>query len=486
MITIGYSTRSHKPEFIEYLRGVAGHPKVQIIEKINNGEKSLSQVYNEIIEESEFDIVVLCHDDIYFDSKKFALKIEKHFSKSDYGIIGVAGTTSIHETGRWWTDSTKMVGIVNHEHEGKKWESKFASGIPNYIHQVCLIDGLFIALNKTKIKHFFNEEVLGFHFYDVTFCTENYLSDVKIGVVYDIRITHKSIGMTNDSWEQNREQYIETFKKHLPINTIPIIDYNFIKSKQSKEKYSLIVQTSDNPENLITFIKNLQDLSVYKNLSISLISTDKNINDIKKFESENIKIYEGYFDSLNKNLSVLKWDDTFLNSKTELLFFATDSVIILNDVFSSMYSVFKNEKNGFGCVFPSVLDKDQTIFSNGIEIVQNKEQKINLIFNNKSSFYNILNGYYITKVGSISDLFATTITNLKLIDWFDINLETSVCNLDFSLKSSLRNRKVFIDTNSITMNSVDLNFEKIENELRMILGQYIKKPEFKTIIKQTI
>jgi hypothetical protein len=36
------------------------------------------------------------------------------------------------------------------------------------------------------------------------------------------------------------------------------------------------------------------------------------------------------------------------------------------------------------------------------------------------------------------------------------------------------------------MNNVDLNFEKIENELRMILGQYIKTPEFKTIIKQTI
>ena len=82
MITIGYSTRSHKHEFIEYLKSAAGHPKVQIIEKVNNGEKSLSQVYNEIIEESEFDIVVLCHDDLYFDSKKFALKIEKHFSKT--------------------------------------------------------------------------------------------------------------------------------------------------------------------------------------------------------------------------------------------------------------------------------------------------------------------------------------------------------------------------------------------------------------------
>ena len=68
MITVGYSTREHNPQFIEYLKKSSGNKKIQVIEKINNGEKSLSQVYNEILEESTNDLVVLCHDDIYFDT----------------------------------------------------------------------------------------------------------------------------------------------------------------------------------------------------------------------------------------------------------------------------------------------------------------------------------------------------------------------------------------------------------------------------------
>ena len=93
MITIGYSTRQHNPQFIDYLKKSCGIPNVTVIEKVNNGEKSLSVVYNEIMNESQTDVVVLCHDDIYFDTNKWANKLKKHFDKSDYGILGVAGTT---------------------------------------------------------------------------------------------------------------------------------------------------------------------------------------------------------------------------------------------------------------------------------------------------------------------------------------------------------------------------------------------------------
>ena len=50
MLTVGYSTREHKPEFIEYLKKSSGFKKINVIEKINNGDKSLSQVYNEILD----------------------------------------------------------------------------------------------------------------------------------------------------------------------------------------------------------------------------------------------------------------------------------------------------------------------------------------------------------------------------------------------------------------------------------------------------
>jgi len=218
MITIGFSTKKIDPEFVEYLRKSSGNPKVEIIPFENPGTHSLSEAYNIILEKSSNDIVVLCHDDIYFDTKNWAQKLVKHFKRNpDYGILGVAGSVKIPESGMWWEEPVKMRGIVNHEHEGKKWESKYSTSIGNQIDDVVLVDGLFIAVKKSNIQKTFDEEVKGFHLYDVDFCTRNFIEDVKVGVVYDIRVTHLSIGQTNEQWEENRKIYAEKYKDSLPL-----------------------------------------------------------------------------------------------------------------------------------------------------------------------------------------------------------------------------------------------------------------------------
>lgn len=217
MITVGYSTREHNPQYIEYLKKSSGFKKIEVIEKVNNGDKSLSEVYNEILSEAKTDIVVLCHDDIYFDTNAWYPKLLKHFEKTDFGIIGMAGTTEMPESGMWWENRKKMVGIVNHEHEGKKWESKYSESFGNDVSETVIVDGLFIAINKKRIKKNFNEEFKGFHFYDIPFCFENHLQGVKVGVITNIRITHKSIGQTNEQWEDNRKLFSEKFKDNLPI-----------------------------------------------------------------------------------------------------------------------------------------------------------------------------------------------------------------------------------------------------------------------------
>jgi hypothetical protein len=220
MITVGYSTREHNPQFIEYLKKSSGFKKIEVIEKINNGEKSLSEVYNEILRESKTDIVVLCHDDIYFDSSSWFHKIKSHFEKSDFGILGVAGSTNMPETGRWWDNRKTMLGIVNHESGGKKWTSKYSEDHGKSIKQTVIVDGLFIALSKSRIKHTFDEDFKGFHFYDLAFCFKNHIEGVKVGVISNIRITHKSIGQTNQQWEDNRQFFVEKYGSNLP-NKIP-------------------------------------------------------------------------------------------------------------------------------------------------------------------------------------------------------------------------------------------------------------------------
>lgn len=216
MITIGYSTREHNPKFIEYLKKSSGFKKIEVIEKINNGEKSLSQVYNEILEESKTDIVVLCHDDIYFDTNSWYYKLKTHFESSEYGILGVAGTTEMPSSGQWWEVRRKMIGIVNHESGGKKWTSKYSEDLGKSIRETVIVDGVFIALSKSRIKHNFDEEFKGFHFYDIGFCFKNQIEGVKVGVISNIRITHKSIGQTNEQWEENKKLFAQKYSENLP------------------------------------------------------------------------------------------------------------------------------------------------------------------------------------------------------------------------------------------------------------------------------
>ena len=218
MITVGFSTRKIDDTFVEMLKKTSGVSKTEVRPIENNGEYSLTEVYNKILEQSANDIVVLLHDDIYFDSKNWGQKILNHFKRnSDYGILGLAGTTNMPKSAKWWEDFSKMKGIVNHEHEGKKWESKYSQSKGNELDDVVLVDGLFIVINKKNINKKFNEEIGGFHFYDVDFSFRNFIEGVKIGVMYDVRVTHKSIGQTNEQWEKNREVFAKKYENVLPV-----------------------------------------------------------------------------------------------------------------------------------------------------------------------------------------------------------------------------------------------------------------------------
>jgi hypothetical protein len=188
---------------------------------INHNEFSLSEIYNRAIAEhnEENSIMVFCHNDIIFKTKDWGKKLLHKFNNFDYQILGVAGSTFLPNTGRWWDDRSKMVGTVEHTNGLREWASEYSSPFVG-VKDVCLVDGLFMAVDTNDIIHNFDEEFKGFHFYDLGFCFPNYLEGCNIGVVNDIRILHKSVGQTNQQWEENRLQFVEKYKEELPMKHI--------------------------------------------------------------------------------------------------------------------------------------------------------------------------------------------------------------------------------------------------------------------------
>jgi hypothetical protein len=219
MVSIVYCTRETNPQHKEHLIKSSGlHKHVEVIEIINNGE-SLTHAYNRGLKQAKYDIIVFCHDDLIIETKQWGNKLVKLFDKNpEYGIIGVAGSKNMPISGQWWENRNKMYGRVAHTHEGKTWLSAYSDDLGQNLEETVIVDGVWFSVHKNRIKKEFNENVEGFHFYDVTFSFENFLEGVKIGVTTVVRINHQSIGMTNESWEKNRADFAETFKTHLPAN----------------------------------------------------------------------------------------------------------------------------------------------------------------------------------------------------------------------------------------------------------------------------
>ena len=141
-ITVVCSTRSINQDYVDHVRKFFSHPKNQYIFVENNGDKSLTEVYNQGIEESENDIVVFIHDDLEFETKNLTPKI---------------------------------------------------------------------------IKHLFNVDFDGFHFYDLPICLLNYMEGIKIGVTTKIKLYHLSIGEVDKKWKKSKLFFEALYEKYLPL-----------------------------------------------------------------------------------------------------------------------------------------------------------------------------------------------------------------------------------------------------------------------------
>ncbi len=218
-ISVVIPTREIDDNYLKHVSKMFSHPKTEIIVYENNGEKSLPQIYNQGLNESTNDIVVFMHDDLILETSNITPKIIKLFDKHlDYGIIGLAGTDNLL-SGMWWQDRTSMYGVVGHEHEGKRHINHYSKGdYSEKLKEVVVIDGLFMMIHKGRIKHKFNEQFEGFHFYDLPICLENHLDGVKVGVTTKIRVTHKSIGMVNKKWEKNKLLFEALYESNFPLS----------------------------------------------------------------------------------------------------------------------------------------------------------------------------------------------------------------------------------------------------------------------------
>ena len=401
MISIVFSTRKENTEYQDHIKKTIGVKDYQIIEVVNNGQYSLTEAYNKGLEKSTNDIVAFIHDDLILPNG-WGKKMLNHFNNSEYGILGVAGTTDMSENGQWWKDSTKMVGIVKHSHNGKTWESKYSASFGKEILETVVVDGLFFVVDKNKIKTNFSEDIKGFHFYDIDFTFNNHLNGVKVGVVFDVRLTHKSIGQTNEEWEKNRLNFVEKYKDKLPYNIKPEIRFENKGVKLNKKpKVGVIIPTKGNIDLLTNCVNSLWDNDTYDNMNVYIADTgsseyEKNqireLIDSYRQKTDKLRytrlIEYDYYNFAKINNDVVK---NHIDDDTELLLFCNNDIKLLNNGISQMVDFFNKNKKSVGTLGSRLYFGDGTIQHSGISLNMghlNGKASINIGHHGFKSYYN--------------------------------------------------------------------------------------------------
>lgn len=216
-ITIVIPSQSIDNNHLIKIKKAFSHPKNQFLIYDKN-VRSLSEIYNEALDKAENNIVIFMHDDIVFETLGLTNKIIKLFKDNpEHGIIGLAGTDELI-SGCWWEKKGNTYGQVGHIYNGKRHFNKFSKKKFNEkVKDVVVIDGLFMAIDKTRIKHKFDEDFKGFHFYDLPICVNNFNNGVKVGVTTKIKVTHSSVGEIDKKWKKNKLFFEAKFEHLFPM-----------------------------------------------------------------------------------------------------------------------------------------------------------------------------------------------------------------------------------------------------------------------------
>jgi GT2 family glycosyltransferase len=484
MITVFYCTRESSKKYQEHIKEKSGLKDIQIIEFVNNGSVSLAKAYNQGLEQAKYDDIVFIHDDLVL-SKNWGRKTHKYLNESDYGIIGIAGTTTLPKSGMWWDNRFEMVGRVWHQQtiqDGKKkktvkYESKYSERFPNQIVPTVIVDGLFIAVKRDRIVEKFDENFDGFHFYDIPFCVNNIANGVKIGVVTDIKVIHKSIGQVNQQWHQNREVFAKRYEQVLPlaINGDNLIIFNDGIEIENPPSVAVIIPSKDNwgyLEKCITSIKEKTQKSIQEVTTIYIADTGSahkatiktKIEEILNDSSLSFKFIEyDYYNFAKINNDVVK---NHIGDE-ELLLFCNDDIELLNDALSYMISIYLKKQKKVGTIGARLYYPNGRIQHGGVTLYH--VRKNNSVTVGHKGIYSAYGASYNTECNVFANTGALLMVNRDLFERVKCFHETDDCLEDIILSISMIIRK---KQNIFVGEAVALHHESISRKKE---GDYNQK-----------
>ncbi|HET9570435.1 MAG TPA: glycosyltransferase [Bacteroidales bacterium] len=211
----------------------------EIIGMDNSENKySIFSAYNEGVAKSKYDIICFIHEDVFFHTTNWGLKVLDYLSDSSTGIIGICGCATLSKIPSPWSLYEPYKYIIQSTPSGRKQELQ-QSGFDNSIEkkEVIAVDGVFMCARKDLFQKIrFDEEAFnGYHSYDIDICLQARMAGYKNYFVNDILIEHFSKGYHSKGWIINSMTLTDKWIAQLPISLNPVssdllkkMEYNYM------------------------------------------------------------------------------------------------------------------------------------------------------------------------------------------------------------------------------------------------------------------
>jgi GT2 family glycosyltransferase len=348
-----------------------------------NEEKPISLLYNEAIKNSKYNIVVFINENIEFTTSSWGYKLLKNFNKKpEYGILGIVGSKEIDENGEWQRNIPKLYGGITNINQATKEAKRIAysNTSENSIDEVITLYHIMFAIDKNKINNLFDIEYNIDYFYDTDFFINNYINNVKIGVISNIKIAYNTDGadyIANTDFNSNKKLFMHKINKYLPIKLKADIPYDDIKIKLNNQpKISIIILTNDKYELISKCLESIIHKTLYNNYTIYIADTGSSINIKNKLKenfiipyADKIKLIEyDYYNFAKINNDIVK---NHIDKDTELILFSNNDIELINDSISIMAQTYITNKKNAGTIGCRLHYADGYLQHLGIKIIKN-------------------------------------------------------------------------------------------------------------------
>ncbi|OWK97105.1 hypothetical protein AP75_12990 [Kaistella haifensis DSM 19056] len=180
----------------------------EIIKIDNPGLMGICEAYNKGAEKAKYEYLLFLHEDVMINTQHWGKELLELFCNKNIGVVGIAGCPYIPNVPfAWW--NLFASDFRNFKQYDREVFIREYSLMEDKL--VFALDGVFLACRRAVWKAFpFNENIKGFHAYDIDFSVRIANSYQNI-VSSKILLSHFSQGKMDEKWFRSLIQSRDCF-----------------------------------------------------------------------------------------------------------------------------------------------------------------------------------------------------------------------------------------------------------------------------------